>query len=306
MIKNFIKISWRNLMRHKTYSGINIFGLSVGLAVCMFIMAYVVHEMTFDNFHKDQDRIFWVQGMFKGEGDTVYSKMMSFATAQVLKVNNADIQDFVRTGALFGSIKIRTNEAGAKQIPENKLLFADSNFFTFFTFPLRYGSAESALKDRYSIVLSEKTAKKYFGSRNPIGEFLVLNNKQRFRVSAIARDEPSNSSINFDFVASISALADLDSQRIKYESARLQGGSFMTYLRMTNPESIVNLNNVLRKYKQEDNNGVQAYRAIPLSYTHLNPTITGGNDAKYLKIFSVIAAMTLLLAISNYVRPVFY
>jgi putative ABC transport system permease protein len=188
MLKNFFKISWRNLVRHKSYSAINIFGLTIGLAVCMFIMSYVGHEMTFDSFHKEKDRICWIQGTFKGQGDTVYNQMMSFATGPILKLNNPEVEAFLRTGTLLGSIRVKSPVSGAKQIEETKFLFADSNFFNFFTFPLLQGSPSEVLNKPFAVVISKKTAEKYFGTANPVGQMLMVNNDLKLWVSGVAKN----------------------------------------------------------------------------------------------------------------------
>jgi len=164
MILNYIKIAWRNLIKQKLYSLINISGLAVGLAVCMMIMMYVAHEMSYDRFHKNADRIF------------IPNVPMSYASGPLIKQNQPFVEEYMRTLPYFNEnpVVVTDPSSPAKKFAEDKLLFADPGFFNFFSFKLLSGSAGNVLSKPFTVVLSRDMAKKYFGSQDPVGKTLVI------------------------------------------------------------------------------------------------------------------------------------
>jgi len=196
MIKNYLKTAWRNLMKNKVFSFINIFGLAVGITVCMMIFLFILNEVSFDKFHVNGDNIYRVMRGFDDNGSKKQVPWLSPPYATALKNDYPDvISKIVRVEPTNGLVTF-----GAKSFNEKKLLLADTNFFSFFTFPLLKGSPSQVLKEPSSVVLTEKTAKKYFGDEDPIGKVVQLDQSLSLKVTGVAKDVPANSHLEFDLV----------------------------------------------------------------------------------------------------------
>src|ERR1700712_2962186 len=134
MIRNYIKIAFRNLFRQKLFSLINISGLAIGLAVCMLIMLYVAHEHSYDQFHKNADRIFSPSAQLKIGGNTMNMRYVSYATGPMIKQAQPKVEDYMRTLTYFKPATVKNLSSSGDGFPEEKLLFADKGFFNFFSF----------------------------------------------------------------------------------------------------------------------------------------------------------------------------
>ncbi len=197
MLRNYFITAFRNLSRNKVYAFINIAGLSIGLACAMLIILYVKDEVSYDRFHTHVAHIYRVvtqnvdaKGNKGGkDGNTGYFQGPKFTA------NVPGIQSFVRIQSGTEDFKKGT------EITSHDLLFVDTSFFSVFSFPLQYGDARSCLSDPYSIVLSEKEAKKQFGKADAVGKTILIKEDSTFRpytVTAVAKNTPQNSSIQFD------------------------------------------------------------------------------------------------------------
>ncbi len=200
MFKNYFKTAWRNLMKNKVFSFINILGLTIGITVCMMIFLFIMNEFSFDNFHKNGDRIYRVM-----RGAAIDDKSISVAYLSGMHAP-ALLNDF--KGQIVSAVRVSENDnlftVGAKSFHEKKELDVDSGFFNFFSFPLIKGNPTTVLKDLNSVVLTESTAKKYFGSVNDaMGKIIMLNKETPLKVTGIAKDVPSNSHLDFDIVLSL-------------------------------------------------------------------------------------------------------
>jgi putative ABC transport system permease protein len=197
MIKNYFKTAWRNLIKSKVFSFINILGLTIGITVCMMIFLFIMNEFGFDNFHKDGDRIYRVMRGFENEGKSTSVAYVSGPYAPAL------LNDF--KGQVENVVRINQNDnliaIGNQSFHEKKVIDADSNFFRFFSFPLIKGNAQTVLQNPHSVVLTETIARKYFGSvDNAMGKTIVMDKDLPLKVTGIAKDVPSNSHIEFDLV----------------------------------------------------------------------------------------------------------
>ena len=200
MLKNYFKTAWRNLVKSKVFSLINILGLTLGITVCMMIYLFILNELSVDNFHADGDRIYRV--MRNAVMDNK-SKSVAYLSGPY---QPALLNDF--PGQVESSVRVNQNDnlftIGNQSFHEKKELDVDSNFFSFFSFPLLKGSPATVLNDVNSIVLTESTAKKYFGSvDNAMGKIIMLNKEAPLQVSGIAKDVPSNSHLDFNIVTSL-------------------------------------------------------------------------------------------------------
>ncbi len=303
MFKNYFQIAWRNLVRNKVYSSINIVGLAIGLAVCMLIMLYVAHESSYDRFHKNAERICWIQGKIKIGNDSILMPAMGYAAAPVTKATEPSVESFVRLITDDKNTVIQNPESPSHKFSEDKFLFADSNFFSFFTFPLIQGNKQQVLQNPFTVVISKKTAEKYFGSESPIGKIVRYNNAYNFTITGIAEKAPSNSSIDFDFVASLSSLLTISEKKSLIESQTVHAGMFATYFLLKHSKDIVKLAPRLAQLYQTTTKNAEfseRYIATPLIETHMNANYTDDTNTKYIKIFPFVAALILLLALTNY------
>ena len=304
MFKNYFKIAWRNLQRNKMYSFINIAGLAIGLAVCMLIVLYVGHESSYDQFHKNADRIVWIQGKIKMGNDSMFVARMSYATAPAAKRSLPYINDYVRLFKDYKNPVIENPQSPSLKFSENNFVFADSNFFSFFSFTLSEGNNTKVLQNPFSVVISRQVAAKYFGSSNPIGKIIRYNNDYTFTITGIAEKTPSNSSINYDFVAALSSLTAIAETKkmVSAEQQTVQMGSFSTYLLLDHAQDAARLETGLHQLSRagnKDSEDNERYIASPLTGSHIN--YSDGANTKYLRIFPFIAAFVLLLALVNYI-----
>lgn len=198
MLKNYFITTLRNLSRNKIFSVINISGLSVGLACCMLIFLYAKDEVSYDRFHQNVNAIYRITSISHGaDGNEMKMGVVGMVPGPVFSREIPEIKTFVRLQADGFTVK-RGNE-----VFQQDAHVVDSNFFSVFSFPLVEGDAQTVLNDPYSIVLSEETAKKYFGKNNAVGQTLELKIDTTFKtftVTGIAKKAPQNSSIKFDML----------------------------------------------------------------------------------------------------------
>jgi putative ABC transport system permease protein len=304
MLKNYIKIAFRNLTQNKVYSTINITGLAIGLAVCMLIMLYVGHESNYDRFHDHADKTFWIQGKIKMGSDSIFVGSLSYATAPLVKQEEAAVESFMRYKIQNSSTVIQNPAIPSLKFTEDKFLFADSNFFSFFSFPLSAGSKQQVLREPFNVVISPKAANKYFGNENPVGKIIRYNLTHDFRITGIADRVPSNSSIDFDFVASLSSLKSIPEEKRKTESQAIENGFFTTYFRLKRSEDAPKLeariSQLSLRTTDEKERDKFSFVATPFTSIHLKANYGDYSGLKYLEIFPMIAGLVLLLAMINY------
>ena len=300
MLKNYLKIAWRSLTTNKTYSFINIFGLALGLAACMLIMLYAGHEWSYDRFHKNAARIYWVQAKLKLGADSVYMPYLNYSTGLSIKNNLPAVDGFVRIKQPDRDAIVQNVESPSLKFTENSFLYADSNFFDFFSFRLLAGNKGQVLQDPFSVVLSKNAATKYFGKENPIGKTIRYNNAYDFVVTGVAEGAPSNSSIAYDFIAPVSSLLSMSGQR---DPVQNEENIFSTYFLLKQGADVTQLEaslHQLDKTSSVSGNSERRYMAVPLDDMHTY-SVTDKSNSKYLKLFPVVAGLILLLAIFNYI-----
>ena len=197
MLQNYFKLAFRNIWRNKVFSFINIGGLSLGLACCMLIFLYIKDEISYDRFHEKKDRIYRVTATISNEGDVRKIGSTNMVVGPAFKAEIPEIESFVRLQENY--YIVRQKEATFNQ----EVVFADENFFTVFSLPLLAGDPKKVLQDLNSLVLTEETAKKYFGTTQAIGKTLELQVKDQFQpflVTGIAKNPPQNSSLQFEII----------------------------------------------------------------------------------------------------------
>src|SRR5688572_16471267 len=199
MLKNYIKIAWRNLLRYKGISLINILGLSIGITCCILVSLFIIDERSYDKYHTDAGRIYRVVKDFvNDDGSKLPDATTPPAIAPAIQKDIPEIETVVRLFPGWGGKFYVRN--GEKRFIEENLYRADSSIFDVFTFQFLQGDPKSALKNPDAIVLTESIAKKYFGNENAIGKTLEINTWGPKPVTAIIKDMPDNSHFRIDLL----------------------------------------------------------------------------------------------------------
>ncbi len=230
MLKNYLKIAFRNLWKNKASSFINIFGLTIGLCSCLLIGLYIQHELNYDNFQQKGDRIARVIMEYKFDGGTELKKgnFTSARVAPIFKQTFPEIESAVRMTKYMRVVQYKD-----KLIDEKSFMYADPSFFNVFSFKLLQGIPGEVLKAKNQVVLTESTAKKYFGNENAIGKVLkVGSDTSLYQVTGVIQDCPSNSQIKFDFLASWSSLNKADEEKTYWDA------NYTTYFLLKNKSDI--------------------------------------------------------------------
>ena len=204
MFSSYLTIAWRNLFKNKVFSLLNIMGLGLGMAVCMLILLYVSHELSFDRFHQKSDRIFSTLMKLKmGEND-LRMNLFSPDFGEKVKAANPEVSEVLRFAGGFRQAATLKSEEG-RQFIEDHFFFADPSIFRVFSFQMKEGDPKTALEAPDAVVISEPMARKYFGEADPLGKVLTYNKKDLLRVTGVFAEMPANSSLHFDFIAPAAA-----------------------------------------------------------------------------------------------------
>lgn len=207
MFKNYFKITYRNLLRQKVYSFLNLSGLAIGLACSILIFLYVNDELSYDRFHEKSDRIYRVLEHFESEGNGEHSASLPFPTGPTLQSEYpSEITQAVRLFNFQSPTLAVANKEAEKAFNESRVFFADSTFLKVFDFELLTGSKETALDNPGSVLITRSMARKYFPDEDPVGKFLEIQGRQNVQVVGVLEDSPTNAHFQFDFIVSFSTL----------------------------------------------------------------------------------------------------
>ena len=296
MWQNYLKVAWRNLVRQKGYSLINIAGLTVGLTCSFLIMLWVKHELSFDRFHVNADRIYRVlMADHQPEGTEIHP-WLPFPVGRALREQVPEIVAASRTAQDDFMVGYQDRIHS-----ETTFLFVDPSFFSLFSLPFSRGLPERALADPASIVISEPMAVKYFGTDNPLGKTLTLNTKVDFTVSGVVRI-PENSDFQYDFFLSFQAYPMFNADLAALE-ANWRGNNYPTFIQLAAGASPAaaekKIVHFLKRHTPDRNTTLHLQR---LDRLHLyNPDGSDG-QMKNVRIFSLIAAFILIIACINFMN----
>ncbi|HEY0651899.1 MAG TPA: ABC transporter permease, partial [Chryseosolibacter sp.] len=314
MFSNYIKIAWRNLFNSKSFSTINIIGLSIGVTCCLIIFQYVAFESSFDRFHTKGDRLYrvlqaWAMGTDELGAGHAYTAQ---ALAPALKEGVPEIAGITR---LHSEDALVSNPSRPDQVfEENMMLYADADFLNMFSFNLSAGSDKAILRPG-EIMISTSAAKKYFGESDPVGQNLQVNGniEKTFTVSAVFEDVPKNSHLQFTMLLPIQDLLNGPDYSTEPEGG-WSWNNFTTYIEL-HPDANVKtveekMTAVLLKHRGQifkQQGGNAALHVQPLYDVHLNPEIFGAGSIisgsyKTLYFFLVIGLITLIIALVNYIN----
>ena len=316
MIRNYLKIAFRNLIKHKAYSFINIFGLAIGIASCLLIILYVQNELSYDRFNKNADRIYRINTDLKFGSADLHLPESPDMMGPDLKQYYPQVENFTRIYSWGGK---RLIKKGSEYNVEQKTAYVDSTFFKVFTFPTVAGNTDNVLNEPNTVVITKSIAQKYFGTDNAVGKFIETdeNGGTLYKVTAVIRDMPENSHFRFDFLFPM--------KNLHYDWGNYVASNFHTYLLLkagTNyKEFEKNFNSYMEKFifpyakkhlqinsKEEfekAGNKIQ-YSLIPLTDIHLYSKriqeLSPSGTIEYVYVFSAIALFILLIACINFLN----
>lgn len=316
MFKNYIITGIRHILKHKFYALINIFGLTIAITSALFIVLYMIDELSYEDFHNDAENIYRI-GLKAQLGDqkfAVFSSPPPLAIAMAEEI--PEVESSCRLWA-WDDVIVRYED---NAYTEDKFYLVDSNFFEIFTFELVKGDKETVFQDPESIVLTETLAKKYFGDENPLGKILVVaNHKQAMKVTGIAKDPPHNTNIQFNF------LLPIYSQQQMRSNTRWLNNFLRTFFKVYPGSDMKSVQDKLRdmvianvgpeleqamginiEQFAEQKEGQYGFIFQPIQDIHLNSDLQyemePTSDIKYLYIFGAIGIFILLIGAINFMN----
>ena len=298
MFKNYLKVAFRNLLRNKGFSIINISGFAIGMASAILILLWIQDELSYDRFHKNPDRLFQLwssDSLDGGVRSLVFTPQM---LAPALKHDYPEVEDAARIGWSFPSLF---------SYKEKKLkisgTWTDPSFLTMFNFPLLKGDAKTALNDPYSVVLTQTMAKKLFGDEDPVGKIVKIDNSDNFRVTAILKDPPENTQFDIGYLNSSAYL-----QAKGYFDTDWTNISIRTFALLKAGSSLTNVNKKIKdiqiRYsgnRAKTNSFLYPVRDVRLYSDFKNGQAVGGR-IDTVRTFGLIAVFILLIACINFMN----
>jgi putative ABC transport system permease protein len=299
MIKNYFRIAWRNLLKHKAFSLVNIFGLAIGIAACLIIFIYIRHELTFDQYNKNANRIARITATVHApESDIAMAPTPALLAPTVQKMF-PEVEAVVR---LERSTEIIHSDND--YFKEEDFYWTDQSVFTVFSFDVLSGTLKNALSKPNTIVITSRIAKKYFGNNSPVGRLMVCNNESRL-VTAVIADRPANSDLRID------ALLSHDYSTVTEWMDGFSTYTFVLFREKTNAKAFEKkLVSLSKSHVQPelDKVGATNYKAEflvePLSDVHFSQgkhDDTPKGNRQYNYVFTILAIFILLIASLNYI-----
>lgn len=308
MLRNYLKVILRNIRERKIYSLISITSLTIGLSCSMMILLFIRYEFSFDKFHEDASHIFRVLREQQGEGTLWNSSEHPLAAA--LK---KDFPEVVKATRVKKNDEVGVVESGTQSFYEEGIYFADQDFLDIFSFPLRSGERSTALKEPFSVLLTQEMAEKYFGDENPMGKTIKIKEwysqkKYDYKVSGVLKNIPKNSHFTFDFLISYNTLYSLK----KGGKNSVETWSYFepkTYIKLNTQADPRGLEEkfpaFLKRYKGESAKS-EIMHLQPLTDIHLGGNVKfeleTNSDMRIIYMFSAIAFFILIIACLNYIN----
>jgi len=313
MFRNFIKTAFRNIVKSKFYSSLNIVGLAVGLATCLLILLYVQDELSYDRFNVNADRIYRVNNEIKFGNNHLDLAVCAALQGSAMVREMPQVEQYTRL-QWHGNLHVRK---GNENLNESRVAFADSTLFDVFTLPVIAGNAKTALRNYHSLVISETIAKKYFNSTDVVGKTMLINDTGNYKITAVIKDIPKASHFNFDvFVPMVEHPAGNDDnwlsqnwntyillkQHADVKQVESQLNPFMD--KHIGPQLKSVINQSLEDFQKSG--GYIRGSLTPLTAIHLHSNkiaeLDGNGNAEFVYIFSAIAFLILLIACVNFMN----
>jgi len=321
MLSNYIKTAMRSLLKQKVYTFINVAGLSVGIASCILIVRYVAHEFSFDRSFEKKDQIYKVALERKYPNHSTYYAVVPHSYADVMDRDFPEVEATLKVAGPINRVMVAYEDdpKDIKQFEENFILAADSNFFEFFNISFIKGDAHNALKNRTDVVITQETARRYFGEADPVGKVLKIFGEP-FTVTAVCQSVPENTHFKFDFLAKWNEEFFADGVKTNFTSfsvhlyLMLQNNADAKALEAKFPKMVdtyaaAEIENKLGKswadYKREGND--YRYFLQPLTRIHLDPLnieakLSPGGNIYYVYFLIGAACLILVIACINFMN----
>ncbi|HYF29871.1 MAG TPA: ABC transporter permease [Chitinophagaceae bacterium] len=301
MIKNYLKIAFRNLLRHKAYSLLNISGLAIGMACSILILLWVQNELSYDRFHANAHRLYRITANASDFKVAINPAGMPAGLKQEMPAIKSFVRLTLPTTRLF--------ETEGRKFQEKRVFYADSNFLELFSFPLVKGNPATALRGVDGVLITESMAKKYFGKDEALGKILRLNNSSNVTVTGVLADIPANSHLQFDFILPMASIANTNED---LKTNTWENFDFYSYLLLDEsfvptPAAISRFNKQMDDiYKKRVPVLKIAFQLQPLTDIHLHSNlqidVSGQGNILYVRIFFVVAIFILIVACINFMN----
>ena len=301
MIKSYFKIAWRNLVKNKFSSVLNISGLSIGMAATMLILLWIKNELSYDQFYKNKDRIYNVWNRVPVNGKISCGNFVSAPIGPAVEKDIPEVEAVAR---------IHLGSTNLLSFGEKKLLrsgyMVDSGFLKIFSFPMIEGNASTALRDKYSVVLTEKIAKSLFGNSSGLGKIIRIGDKDNFTVTGILKDLPSNTDFDFDYLLPYSYLTYGPGQDLGWHD-----NSILTTVLLKPHANIAAAQAKIKelRYKYDEGSRAQKWELFlyPIDRWHLYSNFTDGVEngsgaISFVRLFGIIGGFILLIACINFMN----
>lgn len=307
MIKNYFKLAWRNLNRNKAYAAINVIGLSLGIACGILIFTIVRFHLSFDTYHKNKDRVYRLVTVFHNE-TIEYNSAVPQPLGKAFRNDYAFAEKTARVVDYENTLISLPNEKEIKKFEEEQgVVFAEPDFFAILDFPLIKGNKETALHQPNQSLITQKIAKKYFGSEdNAIGKTIRLNNKIDFIVTGILKDIPANTDRRQEIYLSYVNLKDHNAWVASDSSwgGVYSGSQCYTLLKPSVTAAQVNnaLPQTVKKFYPAEEVKEWEFKLQPLADIHFNADFDGYADKKYLWALAFIGLFLIITACVNFIN----
>lgn len=299
MFKNYFKIAWRNLFRNKGFSITNILGLAIGITCTIFIFLWVRDERSYDKFQKNYDNIYQLMANRDFKNSIMTDPNMVMPLASTLEKTYPQIKNAVVTTQDEWDVFVYAD----KKIKKTGLTVG-GNFFDMFSWRFIKGNAATALSDPFSVVLTETTARAFFGNEDPINKVLKMNNEASMKVAGVVADPPGNSSIQFEFVKPF----NYSDPEVKKDMNEWLSSSWRVYLQVAPGTNMAQLdkNITALKIQHSSNDKISTYFSFPMSKWRLYSDFKDGKNTggmiEYVRLFTIIAIIILLIACVNFMN----
>lgn len=301
MIRNYIKTAWRNLLKNKFYSVINIAGLTLGLAIGILILLWVQDELSFDTFHRNAKNIYRldIQG---GTGTT--KQIFDFGVAPIAQLAKQELPDVTGATRFTYDVNFSMYKYQDKVFGDERVIFSDPTLFSMFDFPLIEGNNSKPFPDDNTVVITKTTAHKFFGDADPIGKVIIADDKQNFTVSGVINDMPKNSDFQLDMILPMSyhfkaMLAQGQDMNNNFGTL-----NYPAFLQLKPGASIKDIEAKILKIhlKHSPGDTDASYLLQPLTKMHLYNADLSDKGIGTVRIFIAIAILILVIACINYVN----
>jgi len=305
MIKNYFKTAWRNIIRTFGYSLLNVWGLAIGMAVALLIGLWVYDQYSYDKSLPDYQRLYRVQRNFDSNGDTLTFLSTSLKLADALR-NQIPEVEYVAECAGMGPHGLMIRD---KKLYLNGGIVG-SDFLKMFQYPLVKGNAATVFKDAYSIVLTQSTAKAFFGNEDPVNKTIRFDNKHDLKVTGILEDLPGNSSFNFKYLVPFSYFEQTNDYVKRQRTGSFGNNSYSIFVKLKSHSDYAKVYPKIRdiEHTEKDNtNAMLSYVTLqPVERWHLYSNYVNGKDTagflEYVHMFTIIGLLVLLIACINFIN----